>query len=551
MRGLPVGWRLALLALAGCTLFFAVANAGTRASPYAPNEWLFSHDLLAQAALDDGRVPVNEDVFARSSFADTLGPFQEEMGLGRPSFYATTTWHFWNGIPLQPTLLATLSSLAGAAPEETARVPFGAFALLGLTFATADLLMRPAKAPWHALAPLALPVVSAPFVLDLRVLMPSTSLVAVAIVLHLLLRRSLLGDRRAIPLALVPIAVLPFWYYTVSYYVILLFAGFLALHLLARLRRTPFTPLVPLAFSIAVPLALVGMLLLNGALTSHLELSAQMTAAPVLGPDTGGDYASHLNREPWRSALLYAGSAAVFAPLGWLVLLALRDWWAGRPVQPAHGAFAQWAVGVGLFSAVLVGSLGVSFLNRSVIYLAPLGLLASLYLLARFVRRGVALRTAGAVLAGLVVATPLLVATATPNYSEGDRGALEWMDGHERHDAVVYSSLELSSVLFRRYGFHDAIAFRPSESLLRDFWYSTDPTTTLPYLAGFEVFVLRHDVEASGFMEFGPLREPVGAEAYGKFARSDDLHLVFDNGQAQVFHVVLRQAMGGDAARMR
>lgn len=540
MRALPACCRLALLAVAGCTLFFAVANAGTRDSTYAPNEWLFSHDVLAQTALDDGRIPMNEDLFTRSSFPDTIGSFQNETGLDRASFYASTTWHFWNGIPFQPALLAALSCLSGSSPEEAARVPLGAFVLVGLTFATADLLLRPAKLPWHALAPLALPILSAPFVLDLRVLMPSTSLVAVGIVLHLLLRRTLMGDSRAIALALLPIAILPFWYYTMSYYVILLFAGFSLMHLLIRLRRAAHPPLVPVALGIAVPLVLISLLVLNGALTSHLALSAQMSTAPVLGPDTGGDYSSHLNREPWRSATLYASSAVVFAPLAWLVFLALRDWWSRRPVLAAHGAFAQWIVGAGLFSAVLVAGVGVSFLNRSVIYLAPVALLGALYMLARFARRTLALRIVGVVLAGLVVTTPFLVATATPSYSEGDRTALEWMDSHEPHDTIVYSSLELSSVLFRRYGFHDTIAFRPSEGLLEDFWYSSDPASTVPYLASFDTFVLRHETQVSGFMEFGPLREPISAEAYAKFGNSDDLHLVFDNGEVQIFHVVLR-----------
>ena len=57
------------------------------------------------------------------------------------------------------------------------------------TYATADLLLARRRSPLAAGALLAFPIASAPLVLDLRVLMPSTSLVVVALLLHLLMRR--------------------------------------------------------------------------------------------------------------------------------------------------------------------------------------------------------------------------------------------------------------------------------------------------------------------------------------------------------------------------
>lgn len=542
MRGLPPAVRVGLLAACAVVLFLSLAGVGTRAGPYAPNDWLFSHTHLAQRALDEGAIPLNRGLLSENTFEETHGRFQEEVGLSRMTFYATTMWHFWNGLPLHPALVATLAVLTGDAPEDVVRLPLGGVALVLLAYASADLLLGRAgglDARAAVLAPFLLAVGSAPFALDLRVLMPSTSLVVLALLLHLLLRRLLMRDERALAFAIAPLALLPFWYYTVSYFVIVLFLGFLAANVAMRWLRPDTPPLVPSVVAALVPLALVGALFLNGALTSHVEMASQMSASPFFAADAGGDYETHLNRDPARSALLYAGTLMLFAPFAAVSLAAGVGILRRRPVAGPPVVFAQWALAGAAYSALLNGAVGVSFLNRSVIYLSPVAALAAAWVFASWWGRPWVRGCAVALVVVLGVVTAAFVAGAAPTYEEGDRAAFRWAAGAVPREAVVYASLDAASVLFREHGFHDAIAFHPRVALLEDFWYSEDPETIVPYLASFDYFVLRDEARHAGFEEFGPLREPVSEEAYAKFARSRDMHLLFDNGEVQVFRVGL------------
>lgn len=541
-RGLPPAARVALMAGCAALLFVSLAGLGTRGGPYAPNDWLFSHTYLAQRSLDEGAIPLNRDLLTENTFDATHPRFGEEAGLSRMTFYATTMWHFWNGLPLHPSLIATLSLLTGAPPEDAVRLPLGGVALVLLAYASADLLLARTSGvdPRAAVvAPFLLAAGSAPFALDLRVLMPSTSLVVLALLLHLLLRRLLVRDERALAMAIVPLSLLPFWYYTVSYFVIILFAGFLAANVVLRRLRPDAPPLVPSVVAALVPLALVGALLLNGALTSHVEMASQMSTSPFLTADAGSDYETHLNRDPARSAILYAEALLLFAPLAAVSLVAGLRLLRRRAVDRPSVVFSQWTFGGALYSVFLQGTVGVSFLNRSVIYLSPLAALAAAWALgwrwrSRWVRAG-----AVACVAVLGAATAAFVLGAAPTYDEGDEAAFAWTARAVPREAVVYGSMDAASVLFREHGFHDVIAFHPRVALLEDFWYSEDPETILPYLASFDYFVLRDEAKGAGFEEFGPLREPVSEAAYAKFAASRDLHLVFDNGEVQVFRVGL------------
>ena len=541
MKEWPAAVRVVVLAGAACALLVALAGLGTRDDPYAPNDWLFSHAYLAEKAIEQDRVPMNRDLLTRNGFAETAEGFRDEVGLERMTFYANTIWHFWNGLPLQPSLLATLSVLAGEAPGEVARAPLGGLAVVLLVYAAADVALHRERRALAVLAPFAVVLCSAPLVLDLRVLMPSGSLVIVVVLLLLLLRRQLLGDPRALAAAMVPLALLPFWYYTVSYFVILLFVGFLAANLALRLLGRPSPPAVPLLAAAGVPVALGLILVLNGALTSHLQMASSLGSAAMLGGEAGGDYSSHLNRSPWRSALVYAQLGLLFVPLA---LLSLAGAWrcAARARVGAHEAvFAQWSVGGALFSLALPAALGASFLNRSAIYLAPLAAVALAFAAARGWTRAAFLT-----LAVGAVASPLFIATAAPSYDAADADAFAWMAAHVPQDAVVYSSLDVASVLFREHGFHDALAFHPRTALLEDFWYAEDDARLLPYLASLEWLVLRDDVTTQGFEEFGPLREPISAAAYRKFGTSPDLHRVFDNGEVEVYRVgIARERLHG------
>lgn len=532
MKEWPVGARVVLLAGSACILFAAMAGLATRDDPYAPNDWLFSHAFLAQRALEEGKIPLNRDLFTANGFSETSGPFREDVGLTRMSFYANTIWHFWNGLPLQPSLLAAVSALTGLAPEEAARAPLGGITLVLLVFAAADRLLAGRDRPVAALAAFALPLCSAPLVLDMRVLMPSTSLVIVAMLMLLLVRRQFAGDKAALAAAMVPLALLPFWYYTVTYFVIALFAGFLALAIVQRHRARDAPPVVPILVAACVPVVLGGALLLNGALTSHLQMAGSLGSLSLLGGEAGGDYSKHLNRQPWRSAVLYVQILAFFAPLGLLALRGLSRDHAARP----EATFTAWSLGAAAFSSALLAAVGVSFLNRGVIYLTPLAALALAYAAAR--ARWGRVVGVGALALGIIM-TPALVASAGPSYSRNDASAFGWMETHVPRDAVVYSSLDVASVLFRAHGYQDALAFHPRTRLLEDFWYGDDPEKMVPYLASVEWFVLRDDVKESGFEEFGPLREPISEAAYEKFDASADLHLVYDAGGVKVYRVEL------------
>lgn len=533
MKEWPVGARVVLLAGSACILFAAMAGVATRDDPYAPNDWLFSHAFLADRALEEGKIPLNRDLLTTNGFGETNVDFRAQVELDRMTFYANTIWHFWNGLPLQPSLLATVSALAGISPEDAARAPLGGIVLILLAYAAADrLLAGRSDAPTAALAAFALPLCSAPLVLDMRVLMPSTSLVVVGLLMLLLLRRQLAGDRVALAAAMVPLALLPFWYYTVTYFVIAIFAGFLLVAIVQRKRAPEAPPIVPIALAASVPVVLGGALVLNGALTSHLQMAGSLGSLSLLGGEAGGDYSKHLNRQPWRSALLYAQLASFFLPLG---VLAFRGLARDRAARP-EATFAAWGVGAAAFSVALVSAVGISFLNRGVIYLTPLAALALAWGAAR-TRAGLAV--AGAALLLGVVVTPALVASAAPSYSEGDAAAFAWMEEHVPPDAVIYSSLDVASVLFRAHGYQDALAFHPRTRLLEDFWYGEDPEKLVPYLASVQWFVLRDDVKETGFEEFGPLREPISEEAYAKFSASPDLHLVYDAGGVRVYRVEL------------
>jgi hypothetical protein len=366
--------------------------------------------------------------------------------------------------------------------------------------------------------------------------MPSTSLLVVALLLHLLLRRTLVDDDRALAYAVVPLALLPFWYYTVSYFVILLFAGFLVAALLLRALGRDEKPMVPLVVATLVPLALGAMLLLNGALTSHLEMARGLGGSALFAGESGSDYETRLNREPWRSGLLYAQLGLLFLPLALVAGGGALRLMRRRALEPAPATFAQWSLGAGMFTVALHETVGVSFLNRGVIYLTPLAVLAALWVASRSRPARLALGGAAAFAA---VASVALVVTAAPTYEEGDRAGFAWMEKHVPKDGIVYGSLDASSVLFRAHGFTQTLAFHPREALLEEFWYGTEPDKMVRYLASVEWVVMRDDVRERGFEEFGPMREPISEAAYAKFGASRDLHRVFDNGAVQVYQVEL------------
>src|SRR5581483_8140212 len=378
---------------------------------------------------------------------------------------------------------------------------------------------------------------SAPFLLDMRVLMPSTTVVLLALLLHGLLRRALLKDRAALAFSLTPLLLLPFWYYTVAYFVMLLFLAFALGHLLLRRERHS---LIPLWVCLLLPLLLAVSLLVNGALTSHLELARQTLGSLWMGPDAGSDYRSHLNREPWRSALLYAQVILLFVPLGWMGVQAAASRMRSQRLGPHRVVFAAWALGGLLFSLLLEGAVGISFLNRSVIYLAPAAAIVAAWTLAPFWEKRSVRVGALAAVALLGLGSAGLVAGATPSYAPGEAPAYGWMAAHVDHGDLVYSSLEASSVLLREDDFVNVVAFPPSETLLERFWYSHDVASLAPYLPSFDEFVLRHAVATQGFEEFGPARLPIGQEAYAKFGASRDLHLVYDDGDVQVFRVAMQ-----------
>lgn len=541
-RELPAGARVAILATSACILFAAVATASTAWQPYAPNDWAFSHVVLAQQALDTGHIAFNDRILEGGAFSHNHGAFARATGLDLITFYASTMWHFWNGLPLHPALVATLAAGTGLSPEDTMRVPLAGFALVTLAYASAALAL--ARLPGvdtrlAVAAPFLLAIGCAPFALDLRVLMPSTTLVMLGVLLHMLLRRRVLDDRQALAVAFAPLVLLPFWYYTVSYFVIVLLVGFLVADLAMRWRLGKARPvLVPTWSALLLVGALVGALLLNGALSSHLKLAQQMSGS-FLAPDAGSDYVSHLNRQPWRSALLYAEIAMLFAPLVVGGILAARRAFARQPLDHPEAVLAPWGVGGAAFSAVLFGTVGISFLNRSVIYFAPLAAVAATVLLARMWRRRVWRVGALAAACALLLVTTTLVATATPSYQRADAEAYTWVGATLPKTAVVYAPLEVGSVLFRDHGMVNTLAFYPQTQVLEEFWYGTEPKRIVPYAASFDSLVVRKEMARTGFEEFGPLRQPIGDAAYGKFAASRDLDLVFDNGEVQVYRVAI------------
>lgn len=534
--------RVALLALSGCVLFLAVATAGTWDDPYAPNDWSFSHAHLANVALESGRIPVNPEMFREHDFGQTRAAFQDEAGLGMMTTYANTAWHFWNGLPLHPALVATLASTSGLSPESVIRLPLAGVVVVLLVHATALVFAARTRLAPEALGltPFLAALACAPLALDLRVAMPSVTLVALLLLLHALARRAFLNDKTGIYLALLPLVLLPFWYYTMAYFVILLFAGFLACALAARwwCRQVSKLAVMPLHAAVLVPVFLTVALLSTGTLESHVNM-AQLLSDGTRDGSGASDYTTYLNREPWRSALLYAQLVALFLPLAAISALVLRDVLASRRVAVVPALLAQWAAGGALFALILVPTVGVSFLNRNAIYLAPAAVLAAVYLAGRHWSRRHTRVLVGAGMAMALVTTPLLVATSMPTYQERDRQAYLWMEETVPDDAMVYSGLEVSSVLLREHGFRAVNAFQPSIPVLDDFWYGDDPDRLVPYLSTFDYFVLREEFRTQGFEEYGPARKPISDDAYGKFSRSRDMHLVFDNGGVQVFRVDL------------
>ncbi|MEA3204025.1 MAG: hypothetical protein QOI63_1705 [Thermoplasmata archaeon] len=535
--------RVGLLAGSACVLFAAVATTATANQPYAPNDWSFSHVLLADRAIATGHLPFNHAVLTNGDFSANHGQFLQDTGLGLLTFYASTVWHFWNGLPLHPSLVATLASATGLAPEAAMRLPLGGMVLVLLVYASSALLVgrTPTKdARLAAAAPFLLAAGCAPFALDMRVLMPSTTLVLLGVMLHATLRRRLLDDRTALAWGLAPLVLLPFWYYTVAYFVILLLLGFVVADAALRLRFGKHRPfLVPAWAALAICAVLGLALVANSALTSHLKLATQMSGSWI-APDAGSDYATHLNRQPWRSALLYGATALLFAPLVLAGARAARAFVRGRPPGEADGVFALWGVGGALFSLLLESTVGVSFLNRTVIYLAPLGAVAAAWLLARAWGGRWLRRAAPVGCLALLATTTVLVATATPRYVQDDARAYDWVGQHVPPGGVVYAPLEVGSVLFRQQGIVNVLAFYPRVSVLEDVWYGTDPGRLPPYLASFDYLVVRHEVTRGGFEEFGPLRQPITAEAYAKFAASPDLALVYQNGEVEAYRVMLR-----------
>jgi len=542
----PEGWRVALVATAAVLLFVAVSTIARWDDPYGPNDWAFTHTFLADLALCTGELPVNWGLLEENSFAGTRGAFAEATGLPRMTYYAVTVWHFWNGLPFHPALVAAVSAFTGLSPEEVVRIPLGGILAVVLGYATASLLLARLQGAGARLAvavPFLLAVGSAPFALDLRVTMPSVTLLAVLLLLHLMLRRALLGDRIALALGLAPLALLPFWYYTVSYFTILLFGGFLLFTVAARLRRVPLPTgvNVPVAACIVVPVFLVVVLAHNGALTSHLHMASLLAADnAVATAEAGSDYDSHLNRDLWRSLLLYAALGLLFLPL---VAASLHVGWRllrGEPLDPLGVLLAQWSLGGLLFSGLLLSTVGISFLNRTAIYLAPLAALAAVALAAHAWERPAVRRAFLAGGAALLVIAPLLVATAAPAYTRGDQEAFEWMADRVPRNATVYGSLEAASVLFRVHGFREVNAFQPTRAVLETFWYGENPEAIVPFLLSFEYVVMRDDARHTGFEEFGPAREPVSEAAYEKFSKSPDLQRLFDNGEVQVYQVAVK-----------
>lgn len=548
MRDLTPGARATLLLLAACALFAAIATTGTTDDPYAPNEWVFSHIHLAHVALERGEIPLNWHLLTGNGNTDAA--FQHATGLERMTLYASTLRHFWNGMPLHPSLVATLSLLTGLPPETVVRIPVGGLLTVALVSASATLLLSRVQGVDPRLAtaaPFLAAIASAPLALDMRVLMPSITLTAVLLFLHLMLRRTLLTDRAALPLALAPLLLLPFWYYTMAYFFILLFTGFLAAGLLDRWVRPAHergpAP-IPTAIAVGVPCFLAVALLANGVLTSQLHLARLFTPPSRVTPGIPADYTSFLNRETWRSLLLYTEGALLFAPLAGLSLVGALRTLRRRPMGPARTLFTAWTLGGALFSALMLLTVGVSFLNRTAIYLAPVAILAATYLLARHWHRATTRRALAAGLALTLTATPLLVATAAPHYGVADREAFEWMGAHVPREAAVYASLEAASVLFRAHGYRNVTTSEPTTPLLQGFWYSDNPRNVAPYLSASDYLLLRDDARTHGFEEFGPVRSPISESAYAKFLRVPDLHLVYDNGEVQLFRVQVTPEKG-------
>lgn len=535
------------LGLVAGVLAVAVASLGQGEAPYAPNNWVFSHVFLADLLAASGEVPQNSNLLADHSFGGTRSEFQRETGLATLTPYATTLWHFWNGIPLHPTLLGALAVLSDQPAESVARVPVALFLVPPLAFATARLALDRTPGVDRRVAvaaPFAAALASFPLVLELRVLLPSSTLVAVQLLLHMMLRRGLLGDRVALPLALAPLLLLPFWYYTMAYFALLVFLGFVAYNAARRARgASADAARVPTPAALAVFAFLALALVANGALTSHLELAASMTGNPLPGPDagseTGLDYGSYLNRAPWRSALLYASLLALFVPLGLVASQAALRAWRREPHDVVDGVVVQWAVGGVLFSAVLLSFINVSFLNRTVIYLTPVATLAGTVLLARRARERRAWRAATLAFAVWALATPALMLTASPRFDASDAAAFEWAEARVPADARVYGPMEAGSVLFRAHGLRNATAFHPSLHGLETFWYGTDVDALAPFVASVDYLVLRDDVRERGFEDFSPARRPLPVEAYEKFSRSRDLQRVFDSGDVLVFKSAL------------
>ncbi len=540
--------RVALLATSGSFLFFAIALTGSVASDYAPNNWVFSHTFLADLAIMTGEIPLNTDYWADNSFSATRGALEDATGLHTMTLYATTIWHFWNGVPLHPTYAATVSILTGLSPEQALRIPVAGLLTPLFAYASASLVLRRVphvNARYAAAAPLVAAIASAPLALELRVAMPSSSIFIMQLLLHLLLRRTMVGDGTALPFALAPLALLPFWYYTLAYFAIVVFAGFFVVNVVtyAFRARAPKRAFIPTAVTIAVPIFLLAALNVNGALTSHVELARSIDTNPLLDPkggtDAGLDYGSHLNREPWRSALLYVQVLVLFAPMTVISVSIVARLARARRIPALDAVIAQWAFGGTLFSLILLALTNVSFLNRGVIYLTPVAGVSIAYLVASRRHRLLGKWTLAVVTATLLVTTPALMVTSTPSFNDGDHYGFLWMESRIPRDATVYGTMEATSVLFRAYDFHEAAAFHPRQTTVEDFWYSEDPETLPPYLASLDYFVLRRDVIDNGFEDFSPARHPIGLAAFEKFSKSRDLQRVFDNGAIQIFLVGL------------
>ena len=171
-------------------------------------------------------------------------------------------------------------------------------------------------------------------------------------------------------LALIPLLLIPMWYYTITYYIICLVISFLIFFFFIEKNKSAKVAIISIFVIASIGIFFffgqAGILLVQLASSDFIKDTLNLQE----------DYSADLTYEPYRvptqSILLYLETILFFGIAFFEGLIRIYNWFIKRERSGINTTIVAWCVGSGLFSLVALTLQGGTFLNRPLVYIAPL-----------------------------------------------------------------------------------------------------------------------------------------------------------------------------------